>query len=109
MDKCVERSNYIFCSIFMSTVYFKNTLYKPFSASKGKEGEHGLINYINNKAKCCNLKNLTVKGLCGRCYLSDDPPPPYDPIPPLHIVYVYMYLRESYGATVHKAGSKIPT
>jgi hypothetical protein len=28
---------------------------------------HGLINYIDTKAKCRNLKNLPAKGLCGRC------------------------------------------
>jgi hypothetical protein len=29
---------------------------------------HGLINYIDNKAKCRHLKKLTYKeGLCGRC------------------------------------------
>jgi hypothetical protein len=28
---------------------------------------HGLIYYINNKAKCRHLKNLPIKGLCGRC------------------------------------------
>jgi hypothetical protein len=28
---------------------------------------HGLINYIDTKAKCSLLKNLPVKGLCGRC------------------------------------------
>ncbi len=27
----------------------------------------GLINIIDMKAKCCHLKNLPVKGLCGRC------------------------------------------
>ncbi len=26
---------------------------------------HGLINYIDTKAKCHHLKNLLVKGLCG--------------------------------------------
>ncbi len=28
---------------------------------------HGLINYIDTKAKCRHLKYLSVKGLCGRC------------------------------------------
>ncbi len=32
-----------------------------------KSFQHGLINYIDTKAKCCNLKNWPVKGLCGRC------------------------------------------
>ncbi len=26
------------------------------------EGLHGLINYIDTKVKCCNLKKLTCKG-----------------------------------------------
>jgi hypothetical protein len=29
--------------------------------------EHGLINYIDTKAKCRHKKKLTCKGLCGRC------------------------------------------
>ncbi len=41
---------------------------------------HGLINYIDTKAN--------VKGLCG--YLSALPS--YDPIPPLHTLYVHIYL-----------------
>ncbi len=28
---------------------------------------HGLINYIDTKAKCHHLKNKSVEGLCGRC------------------------------------------
>jgi hypothetical protein len=28
---------------------------------------HGIINYINTKAKCLHLKNLRVKGLRSRC------------------------------------------
>ncbi len=33
-----------------------------------KRFQHGLINYIDTKAKCRNLKNWPVKGLlCGRC------------------------------------------
>ncbi len=31
-----------------------------------KSFQHGLINYIVTKAKCRNLKNWHVKGLCGR-------------------------------------------
>ncbi len=31
------------------------------------EGGHLLINYTDTKAKCLHLKNLPVKGLCGRC------------------------------------------
>jgi hypothetical protein len=29
--------------------------------------DHGLINYIDTKAKCRLKKNLPVKGLSGRC------------------------------------------
>ncbi len=29
--------------------------------------DHGLINYRDTKAKCCHLKKLPVKVLCGRC------------------------------------------
>ncbi len=32
-----------------------------------KSFQHGLMNYIDTKAKCRNLKNWPVKGLCGRC------------------------------------------
>jgi hypothetical protein len=32
-----------------------------------EHGNHGLINYMDTKAKCRHLKNLTVKGLCGWC------------------------------------------
>ncbi len=28
---------------------------------------HELINHTDTKAKCCNLKKLTFKGLSGRC------------------------------------------
>jgi hypothetical protein len=28
---------------------------------------HGLINYIDTKAKCCHLKSWQGEGLCGRC------------------------------------------
>jgi hypothetical protein len=27
---------------------------------------HGLVNYVDTKAKWCHLKKLTCKGLCGR-------------------------------------------
>jgi hypothetical protein len=33
----------------------------------GGGGGHLLINYTDTKAKCLHLKNLPVKGLCGRC------------------------------------------
>jgi len=34
---------------------------------KGHSVDHGLINYIDTKAKCHHLKELTCKVLCGRC------------------------------------------
>jgi len=39
-----------------------------------KSFQHGLINYIDIKAKCHNLKNWPVKGLCGRCLFVWGPP-----------------------------------
>jgi hypothetical protein len=30
--------------------------------------DHRLTNYIDTKTNCLHLKNLPVKGLCGRCY-----------------------------------------
>jgi hypothetical protein len=74
---------------------------------------HGLINYIDTKAKCRHLKNLSVKEFCGRCLSVRGPPP-------LHTVYVftfYSFNREGEGgrayqrdggATAHEAGSNIP-
>ncbi len=69
-------------------------------------------------------KNLPVKRLCGRC-LSVWGPEPHTSPPPLHTV-LYTVIKYTYshreggrgeswtrekvrGATVHKAGSKIPT
>ncbi len=38
--------------------------------------KHGLIKYINNKAKCRHLKkNWPAEGLCGRCLSIWDPEP----------------------------------
>ncbi len=42
---------------------------------------HGLIKYIDTKAKCCHLKNWPVNGLCGRCLSVCGPLPSYDRIP----------------------------
>ncbi len=69
--------------------------------------------------KISSSKKVPVKGLCGRCLFVWDAEPhiPY----PLHTVYVYtvylftqgkgrVWTREKVRlATVHKAGSKIPT
>ncbi len=79
---------------------------------------------MDTKAKCRHLKSLPAKGLCGRCLSVWGLSPhmtPYPTPPPLRIVHVYIvYLftrgeggeltREKIrGATVHKAGSKVPT
>jgi hypothetical protein len=80
-----------------------------------KSFQHGLINYLDTKAKCRRLKNLPVKGLCGRCLFVWAPP---------YTLYTYFILihtgkgfrvgkswtREKIrGSTVYEAGSKIPT
>ena len=80
-----------------------------------KSFQHGLFNYIDIKAKCHNLKNWPVKGLCGRCLFVWGPP---------YTLYTYFILvhtgkglrggeelnqSEDRGSTVYKAGSKIPT
>ncbi len=58
------------CSLFLSQIYMLCTV-KIASC-------HGLINYIDAKAKCRFNQNLTLKGLCGSCLSV----PFYDPIPP---------------------------
>jgi hypothetical protein len=72
---------------------------------------------IEGNAKCCHLKNLPVKGLCGRC-LSVWGAEPHAPLPTVYVYTVYLFTRgggESWtrekvrGATVHKAGSKMST
>ncbi len=62
---------------------------------------HGLINYIDTKAKCSHLKIWPVKGLCGRC-LSVWGPEPQHP-PSLHTVYVYTV----YLFTQRKGGGRL--
>ncbi len=80
-----------------------------------KSFQHGLINYKDTKAKCSNLKNWPVKGLCGRCLFVWGPP---------YTLYTYLILihtgkglgrvepkrrLEGQHSTVYKAGTKIPT
>jgi hypothetical protein len=111
----------LFC--FMSCQQAHVSRAKLLYQEKGG-GEHGLINYTDTKAKCRHLKNITSYGLCGRCSSVWGPLPSYELIPtPLHTVYVYtVYLftqrwgggreltRENvWGATFHKAWSKIST
>jgi hypothetical protein len=61
---------------YRSENIFWNVCYVLFSIShnicgelttKFLGGHHGLINYIDTKAKCRYLKKWSVKGLCGRC------------------------------------------
>jgi hypothetical protein len=61
------------------------------------------IRLIEGSAKCAHLKNLPVKLLCGRFYLSEAQTS-YDPTP--HKLYRRIEEGES---TDHKAGLKIPT
>ncbi len=65
---------------------------------------HGLINYIDTKAKCCHRKNLPVKGLCGRRFsvwrLRPIPPP-------LHYVYVYTVYLFTQKKGVGKANQRV--
>ncbi len=97
---------------------------------KADDTMHGQINIIDTKAKCRHLKNLPVKGLCGRCLSVWGSLPSFDAIPytPPYTLYTYIrvYCIPTYshrerggggkltrekvrGATIHKAGSKIPT
>jgi hypothetical protein len=49
---------------------------------------HGLINYIDTKAKFRHLKNDLKRDFAADVYLSEA----QNPIPPpIHIVYVYTY------------------
>jgi hypothetical protein len=62
---------------------------------RGRHGCHGLINYIDTKAKCCHLENWPwpVKGLCCRCLAVWGPLPSYDTRPPLsYCIRVYCVL-----------------
>jgi hypothetical protein len=82
------------------------------------------IRLIEGNAKCRHLKNLPVKGLCGRCYLSEAQSLILHPL--THCIRVYSILiytgkgggesitrEKGIGATGestdHKAGFKIPT
>ncbi len=67
-----------------------------------KSLQHWLTNYIDTKAKCRHLKNWHVKGLCGRCYLSEVPLSPYT----LYSVYIlYTYSHREGGEGVNSSQS----
>jgi hypothetical protein len=83
------------------------------------------IRLIEGNAKCRHLKSLLLKGLFGRC-LSVWGPEPHTPPNPYTLYTCIQYTYSAYshteggggkswtkdkvrGATVHKAGSKIPT
>jgi hypothetical protein len=60
---------------FTSTVGLKScsvfcTLYQPYFLPYL---HHGLINFIDTKAKCCHLKKFTCKGTLRQVYLSEAP------------------------------------
>ncbi len=88
----------------------------------------GLINYIDTKATCSHPKYLPVRDFAVGANLSEAPSPPRTPYPPTlsHCIRVYRILihtgkggrgggggeltgEKVRGATVLKAGSKIPT
>jgi hypothetical protein len=82
----------------------------------------GKIRFIEGNAKCRHLKKWPVKGLCGRCLsVWGQQPythPPYTCIVNVYTVYFFTQVREEgwelnqragRWATVHKAGSKIPS
>ena len=58
---------------FVILLLYKSEIYIFYFQWYG-ESQHGLINYIDTKAKCCNLKKWLVKGLCGRCLFVWGPP-----------------------------------
>jgi hypothetical protein len=82
---------------------------------------HGLINYRDTKVKCRNLRKLTCKGTLRQFLSVWGPLPSYDPIPPIFTLYTWIlytyshreggesWTREVRGATIHQAGSNIPT
>ncbi len=86
---------------------------------------HGLINYIDTKAKFRHLKKLTCKGTLRQVFICLRPTPllwPYLYPCTLYTCILYTYLHREggrvggeltrekvIGATDHKAGSKIQT
>ncbi len=86
---------------------------------------HGLINYVDTKAKCCLLKKLTCIGTLRQVFRCLRPPPllwPHSRSPyKLYTCKLYTYSHRERGrgerwtrekvrrAIAHKAGSEIPT
>ncbi len=62
-----QLSRWIFCTC-------RRFLFEFAIFATWKSFQHGLINYIDTKAKCRNLKNWPVKGLRGRCLFVWGPP-----------------------------------
>ncbi len=109
---------------WMSTLIgrnWKSLTYHPakFLAAKYAKNRRK-IRLIEGKYKISSYnKNLSVKGLCGRClsiYLGPEPhtPPPYTPYECIQYTYLHREggegrVEPGRGVTVHKAGSKIPT
>ncbi len=85
---------------------------------------HGLINYKDTKAKCRHLKKLPVKGQAAGVWGLLPLLWPHTTTTTPYTMYTYVYSEYLFtqgrggrrwtsekvkGATVHKAGSKIPT
>jgi hypothetical protein len=61
-----------------------------FAAIAVKCFDHRKIRLIEGNVKCPHLKNLPVKGICGRCYLPEAQNPV--PLPFTHCTCVYNVL-----------------
>jgi hypothetical protein len=58
---------------------------------------HGLINYIDTKAKCSHLKKLTCKGTLRQVFICLS----YIPLP-LHTVYVHVLIHIGDGGELNQ-------
>jgi hypothetical protein len=56
----------ILCTVHLKLCFLPQIPQLPVSGPLIININHGLINYIDTKAKC-HLKNWPVKGFCGRC------------------------------------------
>ncbi len=52
-----------------------NPAYLPEARAVCNAADHGLINYIDTKAKCCHLKRLTCKETLRQVFVCLRPPP----------------------------------